>query len=524
MSRIEQYTLRLLASLLLSFFITTTSHAGFSVSGKKLLDGNGNNFIMRGVNHPHTWYLGETSSFANIAATGANTIRVVLSTGGRWTRNNGADVANVISLCKSNKLVCVLEVHDSTGFTEQAGATPITDAVNYWTSADIMPVIQGEEDFVIINIANEPYGNSATVNQYVDGTKSAIQALRNAGLTHTLMIDAANWGQDWQFFMRDNAPQIFAADVNANTVFDVHMYEVFKAASTQEAYLQAFQSHNLPLVIGEFGPVHNGQNIDVGSILRLSKQYGIGYMGWSWSGNGGCCVALDLINGFNPSSLTSWGTRLIDGADGIRQTSVLASVYGGSPSGGTNIAPTAAFTSSANELAVTFNANASADPDGGPNPLTYNWNFGDGQSSTQKNPAHTYAAAGNYNVSLIVNDGEDTDAATDTVTVTSNTGGGGSSSCEYVVQNEWSSGFVGEIRITNNGTAPISGWQVSWSYTDGSSISSAWNSNLSGSGPYTASNLSWNANIAPGQSVAFGFQGSHNGSTSAVSVSGSVCN
>ena len=522
MSYFKQYTLQVCIALTLSLSAAVTSHAGFSISGKQLLDGNGNNFIMRGVNHPHTWYLGETSSFANIAATGANTVRVVLSTGGRWTRNNGADVANVISLCKTNKLVCVLEVHDSTGYTEQSGSTPISDAVNYWISADILPVIQGEEDYVIINIANEPYGNNASQSQYVDGTIGAIQQLRNAGLTHTLMIDAANWGQDWQFFMRDNAPQIFAADSLSNTLFDVHMYEVFKTAATQQAYVQAFQTHNLPLVIGEFGPVHNGQNIDIDSLLSLANQFGIGYMGWSWSGNGGCCVALDLVNGFNPGSLTSWGTRLIDGAGGIRQTSVLASVYGGS--GGVNLAPIAAFTSTANELSVTF-SNTSSDPDGGPQPLNFNWNFGDGQTSTDMNPVHTYAAAGTYDVILNVSDGDDTRSATDTLTVSSGSGGG-NSNCEYVIQNEWNSGFVAEIRITNTGTTTISGWQVSWAYTDGSAISNGWNSNLtgSGSGPYTASNLSWNSQITPGQTVTFGFQGTHNGATSAVPVTGDVCN
>jgi gliding motility-associated-like protein len=33
---------------------------------------------------------------------------------------------------------------------------------------------------------------------------------------------------------------------------------------------------------------------------------------------------------------------------------------------------------------------------------TYSWNFGDGNTSNQQNPAHTYAAGGNYNVQLTV--------------------------------------------------------------------------------------------------------------------------
>ena len=36
--------------------------AGFHVSGRSLLDANGNNFIMRGINVPHNWYPEQTSS------------------------------------------------------------------------------------------------------------------------------------------------------------------------------------------------------------------------------------------------------------------------------------------------------------------------------------------------------------------------------------------------------------------------------------------------------------------------------
>ncbi|HYF62998.1 MAG TPA: hypothetical protein VD886_09325, partial [Herpetosiphonaceae bacterium] len=83
--------------------------AGFSVRDGKVYDGNGQAFVMRGINHAHAWYPQQTGSFANIKATGANTVRVVLSNGDRWSRNSAADVANAITLCKNNRLICVLE-------------------------------------------------------------------------------------------------------------------------------------------------------------------------------------------------------------------------------------------------------------------------------------------------------------------------------------------------------------------------------------------------------------------------------
>jgi mannan endo-1,4-beta-mannosidase len=87
---------------------------GLHISGTNIVEANGQTFVMRGVNHEHTWFTNQTSSFANIKAKGANTVRVVLS-GGRWTANSASDVAGVIALCKQNKLICVLEDHDTSG-------------------------------------------------------------------------------------------------------------------------------------------------------------------------------------------------------------------------------------------------------------------------------------------------------------------------------------------------------------------------------------------------------------------------
>ncbi len=192
--------------------------------------------------------------------------------------------------------------------------------------------------------------------------------------------------------------------------------------------------------------------------------------------------------------------------------------------GPTNQAPIADFAYAANNLAVSFAGGVSSDPDNGPSALSYIWDFGDGFSSSDVGPVHTYAQAGSYQVTLTVSDGDLTDATTKQIVV--NDPSTGNTSCSYVIANQWNTGFVAEIVISNNGTTPINGWEVSWSYTDGSSVSSGWNSVLtgSGSGPYSATNLAWNSTIQPGASVAFGFQGSHTGSASIVTVNGAVCN
>ncbi len=63
-------------------------------------------------------------------------------------------------------MIAVLEVHDSTGWSDSRPAVNISNAVQYWTSSDIRAAINGQENFVIINIANEPFGNNTTANYF----------------------------------------------------------------------------------------------------------------------------------------------------------------------------------------------------------------------------------------------------------------------------------------------------------------------------------------------------------------------
>ena len=88
--------------------------------------------------------------------------------------------------------------------------------------------------------------------------------------------------------------------------------------------------------------------------------------------------------------------------------------------------------------------------------------------------------------------------------------------CRYAVSNDWGSGFTANITVTNDGTSTINGWQVQWQQNGGSTVSSSWNANVSGSNPYTARNVDWNRTIAPGASQSFGVQGNGNDSTATI--------
>lgn len=536
--------LRKTALATLTAAMVSPAFAGWSVSGSQILDPNGNAFVFRGVNHAHAWYTDRlNTSLRDIAATGANSVRVVLANGTQWTRTSATEVTNIINQCKANKLVCVLEVHDSTGYGESAAATHISRATEYWLSSDIKAAITGQEDYVIVNIANEPFGNSTSASVYTNDTITAIRALRSGGLTHMLMVDAANWGQDWSNAMRDNAPAIFAADTLRNTVFSVHMYEVYNSASIVQSYLSSFQTRNLPIVIGEFGAEHNGSNVAEEAILQYAQDMRIGYMGWSWSGNGSCCVNLDIVNNWNPASLSTWGNYLINSTNGIKATSRLATHFGatqsssssrssvapGSSSVRSSVAPSSSSVRSSSSSSATNNG-STCNWYGNRYPICVSTASGWGWENNQSCVGRTSCAAlpapwgvegggtasstpatssrSSSSTPVISSSRSSTPPASSSSSANNNAGG---LSCTYVVSNSWGSGFTGAIRVTNSGTSTKSGWTASWQYSGATRITSSWNATLSGSNPYSATGLGWNSTIGAGQTVEFGIQGNTNG-------------
>jgi mannan endo-1,4-beta-mannosidase len=297
------------------------SAVGLHINGRNIVEANGNSFVMRGVSYPYAWHKDQNQSFADIKKLGANTLRVVLD-----SSIGAGEVSNVISACKQNRLICVLENHDTTGYGDNGSAITLDQAANYWVG--LKSVLAGQENYIVINIGNEPYGNN-NASGWTDATSGAIKKLRDAGLKHLIMVDGPNWGQDWSGVMRSTASSVFTSDPQRNTVFSVHMYGVYGTASKITDYFNAFQSAGLPLVVGEFGWKHTDGDVDKDTIINEAQSRGIGYLGWSWSGNSGGVEYLDMAADFNPDQLAAWGQRIFNGANGIRATSKEATVYGG---------------------------------------------------------------------------------------------------------------------------------------------------------------------------------------------------
>ncbi|MFC4530735.1 cellulase family glycosylhydrolase [Sphaerisporangium dianthi] len=508
-----------LFALLLSMLVAAqpaNAAVGLHVSGRNIVEANGSNLILRGVSLPHAWYTGQTaSSLAGIKSLGANSVRIVLS-GGRWPANGASDVANVIAQCKANRLICILENHDTTGYGEQSGAVTLDAAVDYWIS--VKSALAGQEDYVVLNIGNEPYGNN-NVSGWTQATSSAISRLRGNGFQHLIMVDAPNWGQDWQFVMRDNAAAVAAADSQRNTVFSIHMYGVFDTAAEINAYLGAFQTAGLPLVIGEFGDNHSDGNPDEDTIMSQAQSRGVGYLGWSWSGNGGGVEYLDMVTNFNASALTSWGQRIFNGANGIRQTAKEATIFGGGNPSDTT-APTTPGTPAASGVTssgATLTWTASTDS-GGSGLAGYNVYREQGATDPQLGQTATnsitltgLSASTQYQVYVRARDGAGNLSGNSSLVTFTTTAGGGGGGCSVTAtaQSQWGNGYVVQpVTVTNTGTSPVTSWTVTFTLPSGHTVVGSWGASLTTSGQtVTARNASYNGSLGAKASTTFGFQG-----------------
>ena len=223
----------------------------------------------------------------------------------------------------------MLEVHETTGFGSHSQAISLDAAADYWL--EMAWVLDGTESFVIVNIGNEPrdFNNQ---DQWTSETTNAIRKLRNAQIDHVLMVDGPDWGQDSRNTMQANAQTVLNADSQGDTVLSVHMYQHYPNDAAVRGYLDFYVNNNLPIVVGEFGDSHFAdgglQAVDEDAILAIAQQHQIGWMAWSWSGNASPNTQLDMVRDYDGNQLTGWGNRVINGTNGLRQTSRLAQGIG----------------------------------------------------------------------------------------------------------------------------------------------------------------------------------------------------
>jgi alpha-L-fucosidase 2 len=83
----------------------------------------------------------------------------------------------------------------------------------------------------------------------------------------------------------------------------------------------------------------------------------------------------------------------------------------------------------------------------------------------------------------------------------------GGCTATYSITGDWGGGFQGEVTV-RNGTTAITGWNVTWTFANGQTVTQAWGGTSTQTGSsVSVRNVAYNGTLAAGASTTFGFIG-----------------
>lgn len=314
-------------ALLFLFLMTSMAVCaqGFTTAKSKLIDAEGQVFLIRGMNNPHAWF-GEKAYQAldDILAVGCNTIRIVWETKGR-----DSDLERIIQRCIELEMIPMVELHDVTGNTS---GERLAEMASWYAEPERAKMLQKYERYLLLNIANEWGSNKTDADYWMTSYALCIDIMRKAGYLSTLVIDAPGWGQNMDPII-ECGQQLIDYDPLHNILFSIHMYGSWNKSARIKEKLTLCHQKELPLIVGEFGYNYRkglnnlGCKVDHMAILNTCNELEYGYMPWSWTGNNKANQWLDLVEPSDWKTLTWWGQQVISGQGGITETAKKASVF-----------------------------------------------------------------------------------------------------------------------------------------------------------------------------------------------------
>lgn len=332
--------------------VTLLDKPGFHTDGVRLLDANGKEFLMRGYNYSYAWQKDLWgAAFSTAKKYNCNALRIQLSDGQKDLGGycDADQVSKLISSCKENHFIGVFNVQDTGGGNDK---NVLLHAADYWVG--IKNAVIGQEKYCIVNIGNEWMGSPGRdcngewgdyqENLWSDTYIEAVRRIRSAGIKNTLMIDCNGYGQYADIIWKEgqrilDEDKKYFKDGKPNIIFSIHFYEKAcywdyeKGVGSRVAHsIDKALSIGAPVCIGEYAYSRKSEEwkMDWETIQDYSKTMNIGYLGWSFTGNGDAeSQGLDMFNN-DGSKMYKNGECIIQHPnDGILATSVICSVYEG---------------------------------------------------------------------------------------------------------------------------------------------------------------------------------------------------
>lgn len=296
-------------------------------SGKYILGPCNDTLELRGVNYaPYNWgYTLSDLKMDQVAQSGANAVRIP------WYQNNPnapvyvnyVALDSAISKCIQHDMIPILELHD---FTCGNNSTSLIAGAAWWTSSNVLPILQKYKHSLIVNIANEALqvnwasNPTAALASYKSTYETIITNLRNtSGFDFPLMIDAPDCGTNSDAFITSGtAAGLISFDPQHNIIFSAHAYWYGYANndSLQMAgKLNNILAANIPFVLGEIANQQDDAsmcqyNLNYKPLLNYCKAKNVNWLAWVWDHD--TCPNRQISSTGNFANLTAYGNDLIN--------------------------------------------------------------------------------------------------------------------------------------------------------------------------------------------------------------------
>jgi mannan endo-1,4-beta-mannosidase len=279
------------------------------VEGRFLHDAAGKQVILRGIDLPllDDWSFPADDKLADLAQTGANAVRI------QWYINYGdgrrplytlADLDAFLGKCKANRIIPILGLWDATCGGDMAVLSG--QFVPWWTSDDVVAVLDKHKRYLVVNLANElgidrwSGTPDAALSDFKDAYKAALTSVRQK-LHMPIMLDAPDCATSIEAWTA-MGQELVDHDPDHNLLLSVHAYW---AAYDGMPFIADAVNRNLPLVFGEIAnkqdesvagavqycfydldglgqnqPAPNGFTYQ--ALLKNLTTQDVGWLAWSW--------------------------------------------------------------------------------------------------------------------------------------------------------------------------------------------------------------------------------------------------
>ncbi|MDR0472748.1 MAG: cellulase family glycosylhydrolase [Treponema sp.] len=319
-----------------------TGDGTFRVAGTKIIDPDGKEFLIKGinVNGPGWCFPRDTLQDIDLIADAwrFNTVRLCAATKWDvWAKDYNSDLDTLVKAFTKKNIVIILELHDYTGIypplKDDGGYTlpntdtirPLSHLVTWWV--DKAERFKNNTN-VWFNIMNEPGPDNSkdSSDLWLSVHETVIKAIRKTGANNIIVLDEHGWGQGSGYFggasSYDSAIIRMGPALNKkynNLAYSLHVYDAWRDGFSRfNQYFNDAKSLGLCVILGEFGA--GKENISqynaIKNMYNSAISNNIGRIYWAWDDSGlpltndGCGWKIDKTNGDKPGNL-NWPGEMV---------------------------------------------------------------------------------------------------------------------------------------------------------------------------------------------------------------------